>query len=225
MWTPGRRNWPNDPRIPTVTRAWMSRAAGYGAVVALAGLACGRSARAGDDLLAMLVPEGAGQGICFKIGYDKAHLAAHPKQTSLSLLLSLQFDISRAGNGGRFVRIALQRKGTPAQVYMVGGCGWSETANLDQRGHKLFPAKTNEGIACSVMGDLHSDDEGGEILIQPAPDIRSALVFLPAGLAAWSSADQSGKATPLDIGPDDRAFRLNSVYPENCSSLAKLRVK
>jgi hypothetical protein len=150
-----------------------------------------------EEVLSKLVPARVGSNACFKAEYDKAHLAAHPKQTSRSVLLSLQYEISEAGNGGRFVRIAIARGAPAEKLYMVG----------------------------DLFSGLPSDQEGGDILVQFAPDARTAMLYLPGGVAAWRGADQSNKAVSIQLGADDRVFRLRSVYPENCSPLAALRVK
>jgi hypothetical protein len=182
-------------------------------------------ANAADDILAKLVPPRNGSNVCFKAEYDKAYLAAHPRQTSRSVLLSLQYETSEAGDGGRFVRLAVERLAPPAKLFMVGGCAFNETANLVQ-GKRLFPASRGDaGVSCGLFPGLGSDQKGGDILIQPSADERTAMLYLPGRLAAWRGSDQSREAVSVELGAADQVFRLRNVYPENCSSLAALRVK
>ena len=85
------------------------------------GASGGTLAESSDDPLSRAVPRREGASACFSRSYDGAHLKAHPRQLTQSVMLSLRYE-------QRFhaVRIALLQKGRPAPLYIVGGCGWSD---------------------------------------------------------------------------------------------------
>src|SRR3954454_10052406 len=112
------------------------------------------------DPLSELLKKGG--GACFDRVYDKAHLDKHPGQKTTAIRLSLQSD---DGNGA-VIRVMLKQKSSTD--YIVGGCNWTATANLDINNKPLIDAfKGPSGLNCYAMTseDGASAEEGGDFLI------------------------------------------------------------
>ena len=82
------------------------------------GASGGAVAQSDDNPLSRAVPRRDGASACFMRSYDGAHLKAHPRQMTQSVMLSLRYE-----QGYHTVRIALLQKGRSAPLYVVGGCG------------------------------------------------------------------------------------------------------
>src|SRR4051794_6609532 len=98
----------------------MEKAMSTRAALALAimlGASGGAMAESTGDPLSRAVPRREGASACFARSYDGAHLKAHPRQMTQSVMLSLRYE-----QRYHTVRIALLQKGRTAPLYVVGGC-------------------------------------------------------------------------------------------------------
>src|SRR5262249_40494648 len=143
------------------------------------------------------------------------HLKAHPIQKTQSAMLSLRYE-----RGQHALRIALLQKGRPGPVYIVGGCGWSEKANLDVQDKPLVREfKATSGLDCHAYAGLNSDEEGGDFPIDLATDGQSLTLYLVDQTSAWTGSNQRKKTIGLRLGKDDLIFRLERTDAATCRSM------
>jgi hypothetical protein len=184
-------------------------------VLVSAALLAGLSATAFADPLADLLKKGGGSA-CFERVYDKAHLDKHPGQQTTAVRLSLQRD---EDGSDAVIRVALSNaKGTN---YIVGGCSWAAKANLDINDKPLIEAfKGPSGLNCYAMTseDGSSAEEGGDFPID-LKDGKSILLYLPDGIAAWQSFDRAKSAAFLELGKEDRVFKLDATGTASCREM------
>lgn len=177
----------------------------------------GASAQDKDNPLSRAVPRAEGSSACFSRSYDAAHLKAHPRQMTQSVMLSLRFDDEQ----GHVVRIMLRQK-KPAPFHIVGVCGWSEKANLGVDDKPLVKAFTKtSGLDCAAFAGLESDVEGGDFPIDFAEDGQSLTLYLVDQTSAWSGANQAKKTAGLRLGKDDLIFRLDRTDAATCGGMEK----
>jgi hypothetical protein len=188
------------------------------AVFALAimlGASGGAVAESNDDPLSRAVPRREGASACFARSYDGAHLKAHPRQMTQSVMLSLRYEQSY-----HTVRIALLQKGRSAPLYIVGGCGWSEKANLGVDDKPLVAAfKAIAGLDCHAYAGLSSDQEGGDFPIDFADDGKTLTLYLVDQTSAWPGPNQKQKTISMRLGSEDLIFRLDRADAATCRSM------
>lgn len=176
------------------------------------GASGGALAESNDDPLSRAVPRREGASACFIRSYDGAHLKAHPRQVTQSVMLSLRYE-------QRFhtVRIALLQKGRSAPLYVVGGCGWSDKANLGVDDKPLVAAfKATSGLDCHAYAGIDSDEEGGDFPIDFAADGKALTLYLVDETSAWSGPNQKKKTINMRLGSEDLIFRLDRVDAATC---------
>jgi hypothetical protein len=175
----------------------------------------GALAESSDDPLSRAVPRREGASACFTRSYDGAHLKAHPRQVTQSVMLSLRYE-----QPYHMVRIALLQKGRPAPLYVVGGCGWSEKANLGVDDKPLVAAfKAISGLDCHAYAGLNSDEEGGDFPVDFATDGKALTLYLVDQTSAWSGPNQKKKTISMRLGKDDLVFRLERTDAAACRSM------
>lgn len=179
------------------------------------GAGSGASAESNDDPLSRAVPRKEGASACFMRSYDGAHLKTHPRQMTQSLMLSLRYE-----RRYHTVRIALLQKGRSAPFYVVGGCGWSDKANLGVDDKPLVAAfKATSGLDCHAYSGINSDEEGGDFPIDFATDGKSLTLYLVDQTSAWSGPNQKKKTISMRLGSEDLIFRLDRVDAATCRSM------
>jgi hypothetical protein len=166
------------------------------------------------DPLSELLKKGGG-GACFDRVYDKAHLDKHPAQKTTAIRLSLQSD----EDGPAIIRLMIRQKSSTN--YIVGGCSWTANANLDINDQPLIEAfKGPSGLDCYALtsDDGSSAEEGGDFPID-LKDGKSILLYLPEGIAAWSSFDRSNAAEFIELGSEDQVFKLGKSDAGLCREM------
>jgi hypothetical protein len=172
-------------------------------------------AESNDNPLSRAVPHREGASACFSRSYDGAHLKAHPRQMTQSVLLSLRYE-----QGYHTVRIALLQKGRSDALHVVGGCGWSDKANLGVDDKPLVAAfKATSGLDCHAYAGLNSDEEGGDFPIDFADDGKSLTLYLVDQTSAWSGTNQKKKTVNMRLGNEDLIFRLDRADAATCRSM------
>jgi hypothetical protein len=179
--------------------------------------ASGGALAAGDDNpLSRAVPHKEGTSACYSRTYDAAHLKAHPGQMTQSVMLSLRYE-----RQSHTVRIMLKEKNRPAPLYIVGGCGWSDKANLGVDDKPLIREfKATSGLDCNAFSGLNSDEEGGDYPIDFAADGKSLTLYLINDVAAWLGTNQK-KTIAAGLGKDDLIFRLERIDAAACRGMEK----
>ena len=175
----------------------------------------GALAESSDDPLSRAVPRREGASACFTRSYDGAHLKAHPRQVTQSVMLSLRYEQPH-----HMVRIALLQKGRSAPLYVVGGCGWSDKANLGVDDKPLVKEfKATSGLDCHAYAGINSDQEGGDFPIDFAADGKSLTLYLVDQTSAWSGPDQKKKTIGMRLGREDLIFRLDRADATVCKPM------
>ena len=179
-------------------------------------LAVALSGSAIADPLSDLLQKSGG-GACYTRVYDQAHLDKHPGQRATEVRVSLLPD--ELDGGGAIIRVML-KLGKQAN-YVVGGCTWAVKANLDITDQPIIEEfKGPSGLNCYALTseDGSSAEEGGDFPI----DLKTGdpiLLYLPEYIAAWPSFDRSGSADFLQLGSEDRVFRLNKSNALLCRGM------
>jgi hypothetical protein len=150
-----------------------------------------------------------GSMLCFGRDYSPEHLAQHPKQTTKSVLLAFQEQ--------GFVTVVLTpRTGVPKQI--AAGCGWRQGAGLDTSDRKMIPNFNKPaGFDCIVTMGGSSAQEGGYLLIDPAPDAKSLTLFLQSPIYAGDGKPSKAKGF-MTLGPEDLTFALTRIEPKACAA-------
>jgi hypothetical protein len=191
----------------------------FAALALLLALGCGASAESTDNPLTRLVPRGDGSSACFARTYDAAHLRRIPRQKTQSITLSLRFE---EDSNTHIVRIMLRQKDRSIPLHIVGGCDWSDKANLGVDGKPLMKEFTKtSGLDCHVSTGLNSDEESGDFPIDLPEGGRSLTAYLFDRVAAWSGTDQQKKTIALRLGKDDLIFRLNRTDAAACQAMER----
>jgi hypothetical protein len=177
--------------------------------------ASGALAESNDNPLSRAVPHKEGASACYSRTYDAAHLKAHPRQMTQSVMLSLRYE-----QRYHTVRIALSQKGRPAPLYVVGGCGWNDKANLGVDDKPLVAAfKATSGLDCHAYAGINSDQEGGDFPIDFADDGKTLTLYLVDQTSAWSGSNQKKKTIGMRLGSEDLIFRLDRVDATICKPI------
>jgi hypothetical protein len=184
-------------------------------VIAVLGALGGALAASEDNPLSRAVPHKEGASACYSRAYDGAHLKAHARQMTQSVMLSLRYE-----QRYHTLRIALLQKGHSAPLYIVGGCGWSDKANLGVDDKPLVKEfKATSGLDCHAYAGINSDQEGGDFPIDFAADGNSLTLYLVDQTSAWSGPNQKKKTISMRLGSEDLIFRLDRVDAATCRSM------
>ena len=174
---------------------------------------------AADDPLTGIVTPKDGASACYRRIYDNAHLKRNPGQQSTEALLSFRYQ----GNTGiHLERIMLKRRGSKPLLYLAGSCDWSATANRDVDGKKVMDSYPKAaGYACIALTAPGSAEEGGFFLIDLSADGKTAALYLDSPIASMSGEGNKGFNGRIDLGPEDRVFRLQRTGAAACTALEK----
>lgn len=173
-------------------------------------------ARAADDPLTRIVAPKDGASACYRRVYDAAHLKRHSTQQTTDILLSFKYQ----ADGAHIERILLTRRGKQPQLYLGGGCEWSQTANIDTSGNRMIESYVKDAsYVCIALTGPGSAEEGGVFLIDLAPDGKSATLHLDSPIYAMRGADKSGVGGYTKLGREDRVFRLTRTDDAVCRAL------
>jgi hypothetical protein len=198
------------PRIPT-----------FMACIAVILLSMGTiaSTRAAGDPLTGIVTPKDGANACYRRIYDNAHLKRNPMQQSTEALLSFKY---QGDTGIHLERIMLKRRGAKPLLYLAGGCDWSAKANRDVDGKKVMDSYPKDaGYACIALTAPGSAEEGGFFLIDLSADGNTATLYLDSPIASMRGKDKKGYHGRIDLGPEDRVFRLQRTGAAACTALEK----
>ena len=80
--------------------------------------------------------------------------------------------------------------------------------------------KGPSGLNCYALTseDGSSAEEGGDFPID-LKNGSSILLYLPDGIAAWPSVDRSSSAPFIELGKEDRAFKLDIADQGLCREM------
>jgi hypothetical protein len=169
------------------------------------------------DLKDPLSPLTATKGsmLCFGRDYSPEHLAQHPKQTTKSILLAFQF--YKEQDPQRHVTIVLTPRtgGVPRQLpaYCLW---WEKTAGIDTSGRKMFPTFNKPTAFFCMNAAGNTDEEGGGLVIDPAPDAKSLTVYLQSFMSVADGKQGQAKPYFVTLGPEDVIFALTRLDPKAC---------
>ena len=139
---------------------------------------------------------------CFVRRYDAVHLKQHPRQKvgAMKLLLTAE-KLPEDGelHYGFSVGVSLRKQ--PGNWTTGGDCGHAEASA--SKGEEL-------AINCSV------DCDGGGVAVALAGDDKAVTVRLER-LHLWGPRDDGERE--LEVGADDRVFRLDRVDAAECAAL------
>lgn len=169
------------------------------------------------DPLSDLLDKGGG-AVCYTRIYDPAHLDKHPAQKTTEVRLSF---VRESDDDGAVIRILL-KLGAKSN-YINGGCSWTAHANLDITGKPIIEAfKGPAGLNCWALtsADGSSAEEGGDFFVD-LKDGKSITLYLPEYIAAWPSFDRSDDADFLQLGEEDRIFRLDRAAAAPCREMVQ----
>lgn len=158
-----------------------------------------------------------GSDACFRRVYDDAHLRKIPRQQVTTMTIWIKggpVDNTRGGNVG----LSLTRRGDPQPLFLSADCSWGNFKGPP----KWMPSfKKPAGAGCitlavpDVFPNVSSAEEGGGIVLDPAPDGRTMMVHLDS-LQVMVKRARRGDAISLKLGADDRVFRLARTDLPTC---------
>jgi hypothetical protein len=158
-----------------------------------------------------------GSDACFRRVYDGAHLRRIPRQQVTSMTLWIKGGppgSTRSGNVG----LALTRRGDQQPLFLSGDCGWG---NFKSPPEWMPSFKKRSGAGCvtlavpDVFPNVSSAEEGGAIILDPAPNGSIMLVHLDDSQVMVKRA-RRGDAIPVKLGSEDRVFRLARTDLPSC---------
>ena len=191
--------------------------ASIGAIAITAGLTATPSFGADEPLTRILAPKD-GASVCFRRVYDAAHLKRIPRQQTVEALLSFRYQ----GNDGAHIEsILLKQRAPRPDLVFAGGCDWNATgANIDTSGNRILGSfRKKSGYDCIVVTSPGSAEEGGYFLIDLAADGKSAMLHLDSPIAPWQGGREGDHARHVELGRDDRVFRLERTDAAACRAL------
>jgi hypothetical protein len=104
---------------------------------------------------------------------------------------------------------------------MRAGCSWQETDvnKGDFTGEPIVPNfPKSSGLGCAWLSSTGAaGDESAQFPVDVDPRGHQVTVYVKSFVAAWSP-EQAG----LDLGSDDRIFRLDRVEGTACADLKKV---
>ena len=151
-----------------------------------------------------------GSDACFRRVYDAAHLQKIPRQQVTSMTVWIKGGPAGASSRGGNVGLALTRRGDPQPLFLSGDCSWG---NFKGPPSWMPSFRKSAGAGCvtlavpDVFPNVSSAEEGGGIILDPAPDGRTMMVHLDDAQVMVKRA-RRGDALSTKFGADDRVFRL-----------------
>jgi hypothetical protein len=170
------------------------------------------------DPLQQIVPPKDGASACYRRVYDAAHLKRNPRQQTTEALLSFKYQ----GNDGAHIEsIMLKRRAPQPPLTFAGGCDWHATStNIDTSGNRIIKSYTKRaGYDCIVVSSPGSAEEGGYFLIDLPSDGKSAMLYIDSPITPWRAGRKGDHAIHVDLGRDDRVFRLERTDTAACRAL------
>jgi hypothetical protein len=194
--------------IPTARAAWNRLA--LSAVLAVAACLPGAVARAqsAQGPLEQLLKSET-DSLCFRRDYDAAHLKRVPGQLTQSVMLSFKADQ---------ILIMLRQQGR--EHYITASCDYRQGAGYDTSGNLMIKSfKGKAGYDCIVTVTPQSAEEGGYVLVDPARDGSTLMLYAQSPIT--SRAGLTGKASAFNtkLGAQDRAFRLTRTDGAACRAM------
>jgi hypothetical protein len=154
--------------------------------------------------------------VCFRRDYDAAHLKKNPRQqvTSMTVWIAGSGDM-RGGNTG----LALTRRSDPQPIFLSGDCSWGNFEGPPVHWMPSFTKKVGAGCVTLAVPDVFpeasSAEEGGAVILDPAPDGKTMIVHLDDSPSMVTRA-RRWKPVPLKLGRDDRVFLLRRTALKDC---------
>jgi hypothetical protein len=143
---------------------------------------------------------------CFVRRYDRAHMAAHPRQTVADMMLLVSRESYRDGPGLRYqFQLSMHFAHRKGRFESSSDCSQRATGeNQESPATRIFCP-----IAC----------DGGDIAVTPSLDSRTALAQVDH-LRVWRPGSQfEGMADGAIEGDEDKALLLERVELSACAPL------
>ena len=127
-----------------------------------------------------------GKEVCFRRVYDAEHLKKNPRQqvTSMTVWITGKQDAMRSGNTG----LALTRRGEVEPLFLSGGCEWQNFENPPETWMPTFKKQAGADCVTTAVPDVFegvsSAEEGGPVILDPAPDGKTLMVHLDGNPSA-----------------------------------------
>lgn len=158
-------------------------------------------------------------GACFHRAYEDWRLKNNPRQQTTAMTLWIRGDAEEGRAGSGNMGLSVMRRGDPAPLFLSGGCEWGN----DQSWMKTFRKKKGAaGCITSAVPDVFPDassaEEGGGIVLDPAPDGRTLMVHLDDSQSMVRRANRARKI-PVRFGADDRVFLLVRTDAQVCAAV------
>jgi hypothetical protein len=164
-------------------------------------------------LKALLPPNPAGAQACYARTYDKAHLAAHPKQKVTGMIFSLRYTV--LGEDEAHL-VAVEGGGVEKQYFDYD---FTLAAKVRDRSKTVYASgdcTSLEGIGCGV------DCDGGGVVLEPSEGEPGALlVRLDRTYSSirMSLGCSEGEEVELEAGEDDKVFKLTKSPAALCDAM------
>jgi len=168
-----------------------------GAAAAFLAASCAGAAAGRDADIALFGRDPGDQPAyaCYTRHYDPAHLAGHPKQNVVDMMLFVDGYID--ANYGRQYSLAIgvHFRTSPTLFQVAGGCEISTDGK--------------NTLGCGIECD------GGHIDIR-VKDANAILVSIPDGAATWDPESENEPPEDARFGVDDKLFRLDRTTLTDC---------
>ena len=135
---------------------------------------------------------------CFTRAYDKAHLAAHPKQNTRDMTLFIKSPVDPEMGRQYELTLGAHFRKQAKQFISGGGCSLSD----DGKG----------ALHCGI------DCDGGQIGVS-IKNAQSILVSIPDGARLWDPETDETPPENARFGVDDKLFRLDRAPLADCLSI------
>jgi len=158
----------------------------------------------------------SGRDACFRRSYDAAHLRKNPRQQTTSLVVWITGDTDQSGTN---VGLAAVRRGDPQALFISAACEWEVYKGERRSWMELYKKKAGAGcvtLAVPDVFDSSSAEEGGGVLLDPAADGKTLMVYLDEYQTMVKRADR-GRKISIMFGADDRIFLLRRIDAKECN--------
>lgn len=115
------------------------------------------------------------------------------------------------------VRIELKQKDREAPRYITAGCDWSENRNV--QGHPIQAFKKAAGYDCIVIISPESAREEGVVVIDPARDGQSLMLYVDDPVVVLNGLAKDADASSFKLGREDRQFQLTRTDTALCKPM------
>ena len=135
-----------------------------------------------------------------------------------AILLSFRYD-AEPGGPNPVERIRIDERGGRT-LLIVASCDWREDAGVDTSGNRILPAF--KGGAPMTVSSSRSRARPRRASISssiPRRTARASRSDLDRPIATQRGRDGTGAFATIDLGADDRIFRLTRTNPTTCHGL------